>query len=92
MFRRHGRTQVRCPMLFRHQTLGDVDMVTSNISASGMFVAPLSAEQAQQLLPLLDIGDTVETEVETESAEAELLQLRIVRRSPEGLGLAFVYS
>lgn len=92
MFRRHGRTAIRCPMLLKHQTLGDLDVVTNNISASGVFVAPPSRDQ-QQSLPPLQIGDTVETEVESEGAdEPDLVLLKVVRQTSDGFGLAFVYS
>lgn len=91
MFRRHGRTAIRCPMLLRHRTLGDLDVVTNNISASGVFVAP-PASQSSQSLPPLKIGDTLETEVENEgAAQAELVQLKVVRQSSEGFGLAFIH-
>lgn len=92
MFRRHGRTAIRCPMLLKHQTLGELDVVTSNISASGVFVAPPSPDR-WQTLPPLKIGDTLETEVESEgAAQPELVQLKVIRQSSEGFGLAFVYS
>lgn len=91
MFRRHGRTAIRCPMLLKHQKLGELDVITTNISASGVFVGVPSAEQ-NWLLPQLRVGDTVQTEVETEDAQAELVRLKVIRQSQEGLGLAFVYN
>lgn len=91
MFRRHGRTAIRCPMLLKHRILGELDVITTNISASGVFVGAPSPEQ-EQLLPQLPVGDTLQTEVETEDSRAELIQLRVIRQSQEGLGLAFVYG
>ena len=90
MFRRHGRTAIRCPMLLKHQTLGDLDVITSNISASGVFVGALSPDY-DDLLPMLKIGDTLENEVESEDAEAELVQLRVIRQNDDGYGLEFVH-
>lgn len=89
MFRRHGRTVIRCQMLLRHQTLGELDVMTSNISASGIFVGMSSPEQDDRL-PELKIGDTLEAEVESPDAEAELVRLRVIRQGQEGFGLAFV--
>lgn len=89
MFRRHGRTAIRCPILLKHQTLGDLDVVTSNISASGIFVGASSPGQ-EDLLPKLQIGDTLEAEVEGPNAEAELVRLRVIRQGKEGFGLAFI--
>lgn len=89
MFRRHGRTVIRCPMLLKHQTLGELDVVTSNISASGIFVGVSSFAQ-QPALPSLQIGDTLEAEVESVDAHAESVQLRVIRQSREGYGLVFV--
>lgn len=89
MFRRHGRTAIRCPMLLKHQILGELDVVTSNISASGIFVS-LSSPDDTEVLPHLHIGDTLETEVESADAEAELVHLRVIRQSREGFGLIFV--
>lgn len=91
MFRRHGRTAIHCPMVLKHPTLGELDVVTSNISASGIFVAASQFDSdAAALLPLR-IGDLLETEVESVDAEAERIQLKVIRQSTEGFGLAFIH-
>jgi hypothetical protein len=89
MFRRHGRTAMRCPMLLRHEHLGFLRVVTNNVSASGVFVGVGSASE-DAWLPQMQVGDTLETEVESANDLAERMKLTVVRKSDDGFGLTFV--
>jgi PilZ domain len=88
MFRRHGRTSIRCPMVLKHQKLGYLEVVTSNVSASGIFVGVSSPEDSD-LFPMLKIGDRLETQVESANDRAERVGLRVIRQCEDGFGLAF---
>lgn len=87
MFRKHGRTAIRCPMHLWHQQLGGLDVVTRDISASGIFIG---TQQETDALTQLRIGDLLEAQVESLDQQAERVRLLVTRLARDGCGLAFV--
>lgn len=88
MFRKHGRTSIRCPMQLRHQQLGFLEVMTRDISASGIFIVQQSSEAER--LRQLRLGDTLEAQIESLDSGAERVSLRVARMDKEGFGLMFV--
>ncbi len=89
MFRRHGRTSIRCPMQLRHQRLGFFEVVTKDISASGIFIG-VQPELDQAMLSQLRLGDMVEAQIESVDNEAERVRLQVARLDKNGFALMFV--
>lgn len=89
MFRKHGRTSIRCPMQLKHQQLGFLEVMTRDISASGIFIGIQQHPEAERLRQLR-LGDTLEAQIESIDSEAERVSLRVARLDKEGFGLVFV--
>ena len=89
MFRKHGRTSIRCPMQLKHQRLGFFEVVTRDISASGIFIG-IQQHPDPELLRQLRLGDTLEAEIESVDSEMERVRLRVARLAEDGFGLMFV--
>lgn len=88
MFRKHGRTIIRCPMLLKHRTLGVFEAVTRDISASGVFISgqpPLD----ENVLGRLSIGDELIAKLENSDNGTERLSLKVARVANDGLALTF---
>jgi hypothetical protein len=90
MFRKHGRTSIRCPMHLKHQQLGLLDVTTRDISASGIFIGIQQHPEAERLRQLR-LGDTLEAEIESADSEMEHVSLRVARLDKDGFGLMFVH-
>jgi hypothetical protein len=89
MFRKHGRTSIRCPMQLRHQRLGALDVVTKNISASGIFIgAPPPMDQ--DVLSKLRLGDMLEAQIESPDSDSERVRLQVARLDKSGFALMFI--
>lgn len=88
MFRKYERTPMRCSVILVHQQTGEYEVVTHDVSSSGLFVNPLAAE-SEMFLQSLHIGDEVQARMETPDDHEEALPLRVARIAPDGLGLAF---
>lgn len=89
MFRKHGRTSIRCPMQLRHQRLGFLEVVTKDISASGIFIG-VQPQLDQAMLDQLQLGDTLEAQIESPDSEAERVRLQVARLDKSGFALMFV--
>lgn len=89
MFRKHGRTSIRCPMQLRHQRLGSLEVVTNNISASGIFIG-VQPQLDQGILSQLQLGDLLEAQIESPDSESEQVRLRVARLDKSGFALMFV--
>lgn len=88
MFRKYERTPMRCSLTLVHQETGEFEVVTHDVSPSGLFVNPLAAE-SETFLQSLHIGDELQARMETPDDHEEALPLRVARIAPDGLGLAF---
>lgn len=89
MFRKHGRTSIRCPMLLRHQRLGALDVVTKNISASGIFIG-VQPPLDEEVLGELRLGDMLEAHIESPDSESERVRLQVARLEKNGFALMFI--
>ncbi len=89
MFRKHGRTSIRCPMQLRHQRLGALEVVTNNISASGIFIG-VQPQLDQGMLSQLRLGDLLEAQIESPDSESEKVRLRVARLDKNGFALMFI--
>jgi hypothetical protein len=89
MFRKHGRTQIRCPMYLKHQHFGYFEVITRDVSATGVFLG-VEEQPNSHILGQLQLGDTLEALVESIGSEGEKLQLMVARWDKNGLGLRFV--
>ncbi|MCR6652500.1 MAG: PilZ domain-containing protein [Cellvibrionaceae bacterium] len=89
MFRKHGRTSIRCPMLLRHQRLGALDVVTKNISASGIFIG-VQPPLDEEVLGELRLGDMLEAQIESPDSESERVRLQVARLEKNGFALMFI--
>lgn len=89
MFRKHGRTSIRSQLLLKHPKVGYLEMTSCDMSASGVLVrAELKKDSV--LLPLIDVGDQLETQLESLDSSREFIYLKVARRVYNGLGLTFV--
>lgn len=90
MFRKHGRTVIRCPMLLKHKTLGVFEATTRDISATGMFILSdpdIGLDDHRGVA----IGDEFLAEVESSGDDrAEPLQLKVARLADDGFALMFI--
>lgn len=89
MFRKHGRMSIRCPMQLKHQRLGSLDVVTKDISASGIFI-DLQSQTDSALLSQLRLGDTLEAHIESPDSETEKVRLQVARLGKDGFALMFI--
>lgn len=89
MFRKHGRTSIRCPMQLKHQRLGFLDVVTRDISASGIFIG-VQPQLNETVLSQLRLGDTLEAQIESPDSQAEQVRLQVARLDKDGFALMFI--
>ena len=89
MFLKHGRTSIGCPMLLKHQQLGFLEVVTRDISASGIFIG-VQQDSNADLLRQLRLGDTLVAQIESVDSDIEQVRLRVARWDKDGFGLMFV--
>lgn len=89
MFRKHGRTSMRCPMLLKHQKLGVFEATTRDISASGIFIGP-NPPAHEKILAEVNIGDELVAKIESLDNQNERLHLRVTRLAKDGFALKFV--
>lgn len=82
-FRRCGRRPLRYEVKFSHAIVGDVMTETQDISETGIFV------RGKELIKYLCIGDILNVQLTSESEVFEDTQLKVVRMTDEGIGLAF---
>lgn len=89
MFRKHGRTSIRCPMQLRHQRLGFLEVVTKDISASGIFIG-VQPQLDEEMLNQLRLGDMLEAQIESPDNESEHVRLQVARLDKNGFALMFI--
>jgi len=88
MFRKRGRTALRCAIQMTHEQIGNFQVVTRNVSATGMFI-DLESPDNKELLDVLSVGDVLQADVESLYEQSEKLEMRIMRRAKDGIGLSF---
>lgn len=81
--REHVRTPFVCRIKIGHETLGDLEVKTRDISDGGVFVS-LKPEQ------MPPIGTVVVGQVQGLAEEAPQLRMEVVRIESEGVGLRFL--
>lgn len=82
-FRRCGRKPLRYAVKFSHKLAGDVQAETHDVSDTGMFV------RDSQLVKVLNVGETLNAELKCDQNSTEDAQLKVVRMTDDGVGLAF---
>ena len=88
MFRQHARQHMNCNIVLMHERGGAVEVLTQDVSASGMFVrAP--RPQYIDFLANLRIGDRVQARLDSLDQNTKPLSLVVTRLNREGLGLTY---
>ncbi|WP_075188293.1 PilZ domain-containing protein [Teredinibacter haidensis] len=82
-FRKHGRTVVKCVVRLTHRDIGDVMAETRDISESGVFV------NCRELVHFIAIGDEFEAKLYSECNDVSETNMKVVRLTADGVGLAF---
>lgn len=81
--REHIRTPMMCRIRIRHETLGELEVKTRDVSDGGVFVI-LDPDQVPP------IGSIVTGQVQGLMEAAPILQMEVVRVEPQGVGLRFL--
>ena len=84
--RRSPRIPMKLEVEFIHDHIGQLYLVTKDISESGVFVKMPPEQQPE-------IGSTASVKLKDNFADGEepqLLTMRVVRRTEKGIGLVFV--
>lgn len=84
-FRRYGRKPLKCSVKLLHTTAGEVIAETKDISEEGLFIS------CPEVVEQLAVGETVNAEFCTEDASrrSDRAQLKVVRRTKDGVGFSF---
>jgi len=81
--KRHGnRTPMRCRIKIWHDSFGDMDVITRDVSDTGVFLLIQDNEQ-------LPIGAIVKGQIQGMPMEAPILDMEVMRLAPEGMGLRY---
>jgi len=81
--REHIRTELNSRVRVESERLGSVILSTRDISDGGVFIAVDKDEFA------LEIGDRITVQAQDLPIEAPVLQMTVVRQTPDGYGLQF---
>ncbi len=81
--REHIRTPMMCRIRISHETLGDLEVKTRDVSDGGVFVI-LDPDQVPP------VGSVVTGQVQGLMEAAPILQMEVVRVEPQGVGLKFL--
>ncbi|MDR9425765.1 MAG: PilZ domain-containing protein [Marinobacter sp.] len=81
--RQHVRTAMAARVKIIHESLGEFVFSTSDISDGGLFIAM----EDDAFKP--ELGDRVTVQVQGLPVPAPVLEMRVVRRTEDGLGLEF---
>jgi len=81
--KRHGnRTPMRCRIKIWHDSFGDMDVITRDVSDTGVFLLIQDNDQ-------LPIGAIVKGQIQGMPMEAPILDMEVMRLAPEGMGLRY---
>lgn len=83
--RRHVRTNFSCRIKITHESIGEIQVKTRDISDGGVFVVL----EPEQIPP---IGTRLTGQVQGLMEDAPILELEVVRVESTGVGLRFVQS
>lgn len=81
--REHIRTPMTCRIRIEHESLGELEVKTRDISDGGVFVI-LDPERVPP------VGSIVTGQVQGLMEAAPILQMEVVRVEPQGVGLRFL--
>ncbi len=76
------RTPMRCRIRIWHDSIGEADVFTRDVSDSGVFLLT----QDSVTLP---VGAIVRGQVQGLPMEAPILNMEVMRLAPEGMGLRY---
>lgn len=82
-FRKHGRTLVRCSVKIKHDSVGDIEAETRDISETGVFV------RCKDMSSVISVGDEVEAKLYSDCEKVTVAHLKVVRITNEGVGFAY---
>lgn len=83
--RRHVRTNFSCRIKIAHESIGEVQVKTRDISDGGVFVVL----EPEHIPP---IGTRLTGQVQGLMDDAPVLEMEVVRVEPSGIGLRFVHE
>lgn len=89
MFRKHARTSMRCSIVLEHKEAGSIEVLTHDVSATGMFVRTPPVD-GKPLAQRLRIGDVLMARLESPDNVGEPLHLQVTRLANDGVGLVFI--
>lgn len=81
--REHIRTPMACRIKVYHESIGELEVKTRDISDGGVFVVL----EPDQVPP---IGSVVTGQVQGLMEDAPVVEMEVVRVEPEGVGLKFL--
>jgi hypothetical protein len=81
--RLHPRTPMKVRVKILHSSIGELDVVTRNISDGGLFLVTEPTRMP-------NIGEIVEAQVQGMLDNPPIIRARIVRMENDGVGLQFV--
>lgn len=82
-YRKHGRTLITCAVKLAHDTLGEVEAETRDVSETGIFV------KCKDLVKNIAIGDAFKAESLLGCEKKIPTQLTVVRLTEDGVGLVY---
>jgi hypothetical protein len=81
--RQENRTPMKCQIKVSHPSIGEVVVSTRDISDSGVFLLT-------ENITMPPVGAIVQGQVQGMGETAPILNMKIVRMEPAGVGLKFV--
>ncbi|KAB0546898.1 PilZ domain-containing protein [Pseudomonas argentinensis] len=81
--RQHPRTPMKCRIKICHPSFGEIVAQTQDLSDGGVYVK-------HQDLVALEPGTRVTGQVQDLPIEAPILEMEVMRVTPEGVGLRFI--
>lgn len=81
--RQDNRTPMKCQIKVSHPSIGDVIVSTRDISDGGVFLLT-------ENIDMPPVGTVVQGQVQGMGETAPIIQMKIVRMEPAGVGLKFV--
>ena len=81
--RQEVRTPMKCQIKVSHPSIGEVIVSTRDISDGGVFLLT-------ENIPMPPVGEIVQGQVQGMGETAPILNMKIVRMEPAGVGLKFV--
>ena len=83
--RRHVRTNLSCRINIAHDSIGELQVKTRDVSDGGVFVVL----EPEHIPP---VGTRLKGQVQGLMEDAPVLEMEVVRGEPSGVGLRFVQA